>query len=240
MLIQACVNGAQDAAAHRRLSTDEHHMASEAARAVAAGAAAIHVHPKDAAGRDSLEAADLARWLVAVRAACPGIPIGVTTGAWAAPDAESRIAALAGWTELPDFASVNWHEDGADEVAALLLSRGVGVEAGIWNVEAAEAWSRSAVRGDCLRVLVELPDMDVAMVRNEAEDLIARITRIDQRVPVLLHGEERSAWAAFDLAVERGLDSRIGLEDCLTLPDGRIASGNAALVRAAVERVPVR
>lgn len=40
---------------------------------------------------------------------------------------------------LPDFASVNWHEDGADEVAAALLEIGVGVEAGLWHVDAALA-----------------------------------------------------------------------------------------------------
>ncbi|WP_194421200.1 3-keto-5-aminohexanoate cleavage protein [Microbacterium abyssi] len=240
MLIQACVNGVRDVTEHHRLSADEHVVATEAARAVAVGAGAIHVHAKDAEGRDSLDGVDVARWLTAVRSACPGIPIGVTTGAWAAPDLEERLAAIAAWTELPDFASVNWHEDGADDVAALLLSRGVDVEAGLWDAEGAEAWSRSPVRGECQRVMVELPDIPVAMVRSEAQDLAARVRRVEQAVPILLHGEDLSTWAAFDLAVEHGWDTRIGLEDCLTLPDGRHASGNAALVRAAVERIPVR
>jgi uncharacterized protein (DUF849 family) len=215
-------------------------VATEAARAVAAGAGAIHVHAKDADGRDSLDADDVARWLTAVRSACRGIPIGVTTGAWAAPNVAERLAAIDGWTELPDFASVNWHEDGADEVAALLVSRGVGVEAGVWDLDGAEAWSRSPSRDECPRVLIELPDLDVAMVRDRADDLIAGVRRSNEEIALLLHGEGRSTWAAFDLAVERGLDSRIGLEDCLTLPDGSVASGNAALVRAAMVRVPVR
>jgi len=240
VLIQACVNGSRNVAEHHRLSAHERVVATEAARTVVAGAGSIHVHAKDADGRDSLDAGDVARWLTAVRAACAGIPIGVTTGAWAAPNVEERLAAIDGWTELPDFASVNWHEDGADEVAALLASRGVGVEAGVWNLDGAEAWSHSPVRGDCLRVLIELPDLDVAMVRARADDLIARVRRSNEKIPLLLHGEGRSTWVAFDLAVERGLDSRIGLEDCLTLPDGSVASGNAALVRAAVERVPIR
>ncbi|CAH0123319.1 3-keto-5-aminohexanoate cleavage protein [Microbacterium sp. Bi121] len=240
MLIQACVNGARDVAEHHRISAHEHVVATDAARAVAAGAGSIHVHAKDADGRDSLDAGDVARWLTAVRAACSGILVGVTTGAWAAPHLEARLAAIDAWTELPDFASVNWHEDGADEVAALLVSRGVGVEAGAWSLDGAEAWSRSPSRDDCMRVLIELPDLDVAMVRERADALIARIRRSNEKIPLLLHGEGRSTWVAFDLAVERGLDSRIGLEDCLTLPDGSIASGNAALVRAAMARVPVR
>ena len=48
-----------------------------------------------------------------------------------------------------------------------------------------------------------------------------------------LHGELRSAWPAFTLAVELELDSRIGLEDTLSLPDGRTAPDNATLVRTA-------
>jgi uncharacterized protein (DUF849 family) len=36
-------------------------------------------------------------------------------------------------------------------------------------------------------------------------------------------------------AVRRGLDSRIGLEDVLVLPDGSLAEDNLDLVRAARE-----
>ncbi|MBW8762471.1 MAG: 3-keto-5-aminohexanoate cleavage protein [Microbacterium sp.] len=236
MLLQACINGARDASQHPWLSADEALSADDAARAVAAGAQEIHVHPKDAAGRDSLAADDVARWVRAIRAACPGVPVGVTTGAWAEPDSERRTAAIAGWTVLPDYASVNWHEAGADEVAAALIDRGVGVEAGIWDGPGLEAWRRSPVRADCLRVLVELPDEAVETMRGHAEGLIAHIAREEPMLPILLHGEDRSAWAAFDLAVERGLDSRVGLEDTLTLPDGRPASDNASLVRAALAR----
>lgn len=238
MLIEACVNGARDVAEHPRLSSDERATAREAAGAVAAGARAIHIHPKDADGRDSLARGDVARWVHAVRAACPGVPVGVTTGAWAAPDAGSRLDAIAGWTEPPDFASVNWHEDGADAVAGLLRERGIGVEAGIWNVDGAAAWSRSLWRAGCLRVLIELPDFSASKVRAQADDLIARVMDAEPRMPILLHGEGRSTWPAFDLAVERGLDGRIGLEDCLALPDRRVAPDNAALVRAAIQRMP--
>lgn len=240
MLLKACVNGARDVSEHPRLSADARAVAADAAAAVAEGAGAIHVHPKGGAGRDSLAAGDVARWLSAMRDACPGVPIGATTGAWAAPEVRSRLAAIAEWTHLPDFASVNWHEDGADEVAALLLSRGVEVEAGVWNAEGAELWARSPHRTECLRVLIELPDIPSDDVRDVADDLIGRVTTAERTVPVLLHGEQRSTWAAFDLAAERRLDTRIGLEDCLSLPDGRIAPDNAALVRAAIERIAAR
>jgi len=37
-----------------------------------------------------------------------------------------------------------------------------------------------------------------------------------------------------------GHDARIGLKDALLLPDGRVASGNAELVAAALELVVLR
>ena len=237
VLLQVCVNGARDMAEHPWLSVDADVVAADAARAVAAGAQEVHVHPKDAAGRDSLDAGDVARWVWAIRAAHPGVPVGVTTGDWAEPDVERRLAAIESWTELPDHASVNWHEAGADEVAALLLRRGVAVEAGLWDAAGFEVWKRSPVRGACLRVLIELPDEPTDTLRDHAEAMIAHVELEEPDIPILLHGEEGSTWPLFDLAVELGLATRIGLEDTLLLPDGSIAPGNAALVRAAVGRM---
>lgn len=233
MLLQACVNGARDVAQHPWLSADASVVAVDAARAVEAGADEIHVHPKDASGRDSLAPDDVDRWVRAIRAAAPGVPVGVTTGEWAEPDVPRRLAAIEAWSELPNLASVNWHEAGADDVAALLIRRGVGVEAGIWDGAGLEAWRRSPVRSGCRRVLVELSDEAADVVRDHADGLIAHIAREEPGIPILLHGEERSTWPTFELAVERGLASRIGLEDTLSLPDGTTAPGNAALVRAA-------
>jgi uncharacterized protein (DUF849 family) len=237
MLLQACVNGARDVVGHPWLSADASVVADDAARAVAAGAHEVHVHPKDATGRDSLAADDVARWVRAMRSASPGVPVGVTTGAWAEPDVERRLAAIETWTELPDHASVNWHEAGADEVAALLLRRGVAVEAGLWDAAGFEVWKRSPVRGECLRVLIELPDEPTDTLRDHAEGMIAHVELEEPDLPILLHGEEGSTWPVFDLAVELGVASRIGLEDTLLLPDGATAPGNAALVRAAVARL---
>nr|WP_201468431.1 3-keto-5-aminohexanoate cleavage protein [Microbacterium hydrocarbonoxydans] len=239
MLLQACLNGARPAAQHPALTADTTLAAADATRAVAAGAREIHVHPKDAEGDDSLRAGDVERWVRSLRSACPGVPIGVTTGAWIEPDAEQRLTAIREWGVLPDFASVNWHEAGSDEVAALLVHRGIQVEAGIWDATGLDAWQRSPMRHDTLRVLVELPDEAADVVRRHAEGLIAHVRLGDPDIPILLHGEQRSAWPAFTLAVELGLDARIGLEDTLVLPDGRTAPDNAALVRAAAAFIHV-
>ena len=52
---------------------------------------------------------------------------------------------------------------------------------------------------------------------------------------IVLHGEGTSCWPALNDAGRRGLATRIGLEDTLTMPDGSSAADNAALVRAAQE-----
>ncbi len=72
----------------------------------------------------------------ALRAATPGLAVGVTTGAWAQPDPERRRDQIMAWQERPDFASVNWHEEGAEGVARALLEQDVGVEAGLWSASA--------------------------------------------------------------------------------------------------------
>ena len=232
VLIKACPNGPRRPGDHPALPCTPEEVARDAAAVVAAGAGALHLHPKDASGADSLHPADVAAVVDAVRAAVPGVPVGVTTGAWALPDPDERVAAVRAWTVLPDFASVNWHEDGADDVAAALLDRGVQVEAGLWHLEGVAAWQASPYRDRCLRVLLELPDgLDEAGTEVEAERLL---TAVGEGPPVLLHGEGTSCWPAFGLALRRGLDTRIGLEDVLHLPDGAPAPDNAALVRAAV------
>lgn len=235
MLIKACVNGARPLGDHPRLSANPDDIAAEAAEAVAAGAQALHVHAKGDDGLDSLAPDHIARFIRAVRRACPRIPIGTTTGAWSAPDAATRVAAIEAWEVLPDFASVNWHEDGADAVAAALLDVGVAVEAGIWNTDGLRAWRKSAIRARCLRVLIELPDdPDAASL---ADPLIAGVQAAEPDLPLLLHGDGPTTWELVATAVQRGFDTRIGLEDTLEMPDGSIATGNADLVQAAVRLI---
>ncbi|SFP41644.1 3-keto-5-aminohexanoate cleavage enzyme [Geodermatophilus dictyosporus] len=167
-MLHGCLNGARRPDEHPALPVTPQQLAVDAVAVRAAGAGGVHLHVKDPAGADTLAAVELAAALTAVRAAVPGLPVGVTTGAWAVPDPAARVAAVRSWTVLPDTASVNWHEDGA----------GTGV-------------------------------------------------------PVQPYGEASSAWPALRCAARWELDTRIGLEGTLVLPDGSPAPGNAALVLAA-------
>ena len=237
MLLKACLNGARAPVEHPALPVTAAQLADDAVAARSVGAGAVHVHVKDEQGADTFLSRELAEVLAAVDAAAPGLPIGVTTGAWSLPDPTDRIAAIHSWSRLPTFASVNWHEDGADQVAAALLARGIAVEAGLWHVNAVRAWSKSPVRDRCLRVLLELPDGlnddDTATEARLLLDAVRRVTA--DRIPVLLHGEGSSCWPALRYAGNLGLQTRIGLEDTLYLPDGSLAPSNGALVSTAVE-----
>ncbi|GHE01919.1 3-keto-5-aminohexanoate cleavage protein [Streptomyces alanosinicus] len=233
--MQACLNGRRSPADSPSVPMSPEDMARSAAQAVAAGATAVHVHPKTPCGHDSLSPRVLAPALEAIRASV-SVPVGVTTGAWAEPEPAARLARVRSWSALPDFASVNWHEPGAEAVAAQLLSMGVGVEAGIWSgTDGAARFTASPLGPKVLRVLAEVTDPDPATAEASARTLLAGLGTAHAR-PVLLHGEEGGAWPVLRLAGRLGLATRIGLEDTLFLPDGRHADGNARLVAEGLVR----
>ena len=229
--VKACINGARTPDQHPNLPISPDQLAAEALAAHQAGAKAVHMHPKTADGVDSLDASVVDAAVSAVRHAVPGLPLGVTTGFWALPDADARLRAVGEWSELPDFASVNWNEPGCEELAEHLLDRGVGVEAGIFHAEAAASWAVSKLAPHCMRVMIELAgDGDVAT----ADELLSMVTAAHSPAPVLLHGFDESCWLLIEHAGVCGVQTRIGLEDTLRLPDGSPAPGNAELVSAAV------
>lgn len=157
MLLKACLNGSRQPDEHPSLPITPADLAAEVVRVMAAGAGAVHLHPKNKTGADTLSADEVAAVVTAVRAVAADLPLGVTTGAWAVPDPDERVRTIETWSVLPDFASVNWHEPGAEEVAAALLAQGVGVEAGLWHAEAVAAWFASPYRDRSCRVLLSSP-----------------------------------------------------------------------------------
>ncbi|MFJ4370337.1 3-keto-5-aminohexanoate cleavage protein [Streptomyces chartreusis] len=232
-MIQVCLNGPRGAGDGAVVPLSPEALAESAAEAVAAGATDIHVHPKTPCGQDSLSPRVLAPTLEAIRARV-SVPVGVTTGAWTEPDPVARLQRVHSWTVLPDHASVNWHEAGAEELAAALIERGVGVEAGIWSgTDGADRFAASPLGPRVLRVLAEVTDTSAETAEASARALLAGLGPAFGR-PVLLHGEDGSAWPVLRLAGRLGLATRIGLEDTLTLPNGERALSNARLVAEAL------
>ncbi|MCZ8377853.1 3-keto-5-aminohexanoate cleavage protein [Mycobacterium sp. CPCC 205372] len=230
--LKACINGARTPDQHPGLPVSPDELAAAALAAHRAGAQAVHLHPKTPDGVDSLRPDVVAAAVTAVRQAVPGLPLGVTTGYWALPDAAERRRAVESWDVLPDFASLNWHEPGSPELAQVLLSKGLGVEVGIFHTEAAQSWAVSDIAAHCMRVMIELQaDADTAL----ADDVLSQVAAAGSPAPVLLHGLDESCWPLLEHAGVRGVQTRIGLEDTLHLPDGSLAPDNAALVSAAVD-----
>ncbi|WP_131741283.1 3-keto-5-aminohexanoate cleavage protein [Actinomadura roseirufa] len=232
-MLQVCPNGSRSRTDHLAVPVTPAEIAAAVRSAADVGAEDAHVHPKDGTGADTLDAFHVGAAVTAVRAAAPGLPVGVTTGGWTAPDPAERVALVRSWTVLPDHASVNWHEDGAERIAEALLERGVGVEAGIYSgTDGAERFLRWPYRDRVLRVLAEIEDADPGSASETARELLHALGTGHER-PILLHGVDGGAWPVLRLAARRGLDTRVGLEDALALPDGTTAADNTALVQTA-------
>ena len=236
MLIQAALNGGRSRSEHPAIPRTPEDLAIAAKQSVAAGAGAVHFHVRSRDGRESLEPDDVALAVQAVRTAIPSTPFGISTGAWIIPDTKVRHRKVAAWTALPNFASVNFHEQGAAELAALLLSRGVAIEAGLIDARAAEAFVCSYVADRCLRIMFETQEETTGDALRNVEAIEAILDRAGIKVAHLLHGLNATAWTRLDAAMTRGYDTRIGFEDVLTLPDGSQAPSNEALVAEAVRR----
>ena len=212
-------------------------FAHAALGAVQAGAGAIHLHVRDRNADESVRADDVARVVRAVRAAVPATPIGVSTHFGIVGDADERLAQVAEWSVLPDFASVNFNEPGAASLAELLMDRGVGVEAGLFDAEATSICVDSGLASACLRLMMEPRDRDLQEALRNVSEMEAGLDAAGVDRPRLLHGFRTTAWPLIEEAARYGYDTRAGLEDTLDLPDGTTARDNAEIVAEATRRI---
>ena len=236
MLIKACINGSRKPGEHPALPLSPRELADAAFFTVAAGAGALHVHPRRADGIETLSAAECGAALAAIRARCPGIPTGLSTGAWIEPDVGRRLALVREWEALPDFASVNFSEPGALELCAILLEKGIGVEAGLFTDADARLLIESGLVSRCLRILLEPREIEPHAAMQTVRKIECVLDDAGVLTPRLLHGEDGAAWPVLAAALQRGYDIRIGFEDTLVLPDGKQGRDNAELVALACER----
>lgn len=230
IFLQAALNGDRIHPAAPRNPT----AIAEAARAsVDAGAQSVHVHAFDEAGRETLDGAACANVLRAIRTICPETPISLTTSAAIVADPGERFRIVEAWQEMPDLVTANQGESGIIELCELLLSRGVGIEAGLLSVDDARAFVFSGLADRCRRVLIEPldPDPDAA-VQHAArmEDIVVSAGITMEQVH---HGYGLACWAVNRRGLDRGHGIRTGLEDVDVRPDGKQAKDNADLVATA-------
>jgi uncharacterized protein (DUF849 family) len=235
MIVQACLNGARPHGYHPRLPVTPADLADDAAAVVRAGAGEIHLHVRDGECRESLAPADVDVTLAAVRAVVPGTLVGISTGAWIELDDDRRLAHIAAWRELPDYASVNLSEPGATAVIERLHRRGIGIEAGLAAPTDAERLVRLDLAILAMRVLIEIGEQELAEAAAMADGILAVLAQAGVRKPILLHGQDGTVWAFVERAFAQGFSTRVGLEDGTTLPDGSPAPCNVELVEAALQ-----
>lgn len=197
----------------------------------------VHTHAFDDAGRETLAAGPSAAAVTAVRRACPGVPICLSTSAAIEPDPRRRLALVSAWTELPELVTANQGEAGIVDLCELLTARRIGIEAGLLSADDARKFVRSGLADRCVRVLVEPLDTnpdDAVAHAAEMEEILGRAGIALQQVH---HGDGIASWAVNIRGLARGHGIRTGLEDTTVLPDGRPAPDNAALVRAAAAMI---
>ena len=105
-------------------------------------------------------------------------------------------------------------------------TRGYRDRGGLATAADADEFARSPFVHQVVRALVE--------VEGGAEEARAIAELIPAGVSQLWHGYGDRTWEVLAAAAAAGLDTRVGLEDVLALPNGQMAAGNAELVAAAV------
>ena len=201
-------------------------LAADAIAVRRAGAFAVHVHPRATDGTETMNAAACDAAVAAIRAAVPGMPVGLSTSEAIARDPFARAAALKTWRQPPDFVSVNLSELGWAGIVRSAVHAGIGVEAGLSTPADAEELARSPFAHQLVRVLVE--------VDGGVEEARAVAQLVPGGVLQLWHGCGHRTWQVVAAGAAAGHDVRVGLEDVLTLPDGDVAASNAELVATAV------
>jgi uncharacterized protein (DUF849 family) len=232
MAVKACLNGDRTRAEHPAVPQTPAELAADAIAVRNAGAFAVHVHPRDARGAQTMKAAACDAAVAAIRAAVRGLPIGLSTSETIDPDPFARAAAVTSWRQRPDFVSVNLCELGWAGIVRAALHAGIGVEAGLATRADVEALAASPFTHQVLRALVE--------VQGGAEQARALAELIPDGIAQLWHGYGERTWDVVAAGAAAGCDVRVGLEDVLMLPDGQLAESNAQLVAAAVELITPR
>jgi uncharacterized protein (DUF849 family) len=227
MRVKACLNGGRTRAEHAAVPLTAQEFATDAIAVRSAGAFAVHLHPRDRDGAQTMSARASDAAVAAIRAAARGLPVGLSTSEAIDPDPFARAAAVTAWRRRPDFVSVNLSELGWAGIVRAALHAGIGVEAGLATPADAEALARGPFTHQVMRALIE--------VEGGADEARAIAELIPDGVPQLWHGYGQRTWEVIAAAADAGIDVRVGLEDTLVLPDGSPAAGNAELVAAAVE-----
>jgi uncharacterized protein (DUF849 family) len=240
-MLQVTPNGPWGKDVHPNMPVSLNELLVELRDCFEAGARGVHLHVRDESGAETLHPSAVNETCRRVRELAAeiglSVEIGLTTGAWIAPDLTNRVSMVREWEEV-DCATVNVCEDGFEHVMSTMLEVGIGVDVGLWAPAELDRLVQSGMLPRAQRVSIELApgapyflEGDPTRLAQEVNDALdnAGVT-----CPRLTHGEKDWTWPLVRDALRRGHDTRVGFEDSLLLPDGTPAQSNAQLVHAAI------
>lgn len=240
--IAVAPNGARRTRAdHPRLPMSAGEIARDAAEALEAGAAMIHLHVRDAAGAHTLDV-DLYRQAVkAVRAAVgDDLVVQVTTEAVGRYTPAQQIAVIDALQ--PESVSIALREilpEGEDERAAAELFERMETAGTLHQLIIYDAAELTRLEALSARGVLPGGPLAVLAVLGRYSEVGATDAEFDAFVDA---GIARHQWmlCAFgpretqfmERAAQAGGHARVGFENNLWLPDGTLAPSNAAVVGA--------
>jgi uncharacterized protein (DUF849 family) len=240
-MLQTSLNGTRRPEAHPAVPVTPYALAQDARAVFELGVRSVHVHPRCGEGLETIDTHHVGDVVAAIRAVAPSMEVGVPSCRWVQPCPQQRLETVSAWGRLgqakPDVVAVNVHEQGWLDLCARACELGIGLELGVWTPGDAVQLRQAGVPKGTVRVVAEVTVADPGIAVAEAARILRALGPVD--VPVLLHGEETSAWPVLEYASAMGLDGRIGLEDVLTNPNGMRTGGNAELTRHA-QRIMAR
>ncbi|GAA1794266.1 3-keto-5-aminohexanoate cleavage protein [Agromyces lapidis] len=237
MLLKAAINGGRPLSEHPAVPRTTEQIVEASRAAIAAGADVVHAHVLTAEGAQTIHPDAVGAWVSAMRAADASIVIGTTTGLWTVESHAQRMAHVAAWPAdaLPDFASVAFCEEGAAEAAELVLERGMVLESAVWSMADVPALLASPTLHRNVRILIEPETEDPVEAVAQCREISAAVRGAGVTAPILYHGYDATVWPVVEAAIADGCETRIGFEDGVLLPDGRMPVDNAELVSAVRE-----
>jgi 3-keto-5-aminohexanoate cleavage enzyme len=244
LCIMVAPNGARRTPSdHPKLPITPKELAETAQSCRAAGAAALHLHVRDAQMRHSLDPAIYRRAIAAVAAACPGLPIQTTTEAAGVFELETQIAAakalrpaclsfalteLMAKGEAQGRGFLDWAED-----------QGIGIQIILYSPEQIKDYARLCARGllprdGAARLLLVAgrysATQDSTLSDFDALYTALSVTGLSDQALWMTCAFGRGEMACLEATIERGGHARVGFENAIVDAEGQPALDNAARV----------
>jgi 3-keto-5-aminohexanoate cleavage enzyme len=257
ILIVAALNGMRSRAESPAVPYTADEIASEAKRAVDAGAGIVHVHARK---EDGSPAFDLVYDEIVghIRLLTPDVPVSITTQRPRQTSLGTVTALFDFLREPPDLAAVNvsppatdWpaHREEARQILEALERAQVGPVAnvlGMDNLGDIEALYNDSLLTRMPYLVAELgPSVSIGgttRIPGTPHNVLRMIDACNaslSRFPIVIGGQDEASSVAVAVAAAAGVHVRVGFEDCASLPDGTPAKSNAELVEQAVKQAEV-